>query len=225
MGRPTKKRAAPRAALDTTDTKARLFETAMRHFAEFGYEATSLRAIQRELDVNPASAHYHFGSKQALYRKVMESFLHDIQADRLNRLEAVLAGKTRGRRRLAALLNAYIAPHMEVVHEPRGAAYGQLMARAVVEAPAPGPNLADILAPVRGRYITALEQLFPDTPKAKLVRAFSFTVILMAVAPFDRAYVALSGASQRSQSTQAWIDAVVEYAAAGIEALCGAPTS
>jgi AcrR family transcriptional regulator len=50
--------------------RTRLIEVAARHFAEHGIQGASQRAIQREVGVNPATAHYYFGSKEALYRAV-----------------------------------------------------------------------------------------------------------------------------------------------------------
>jgi AcrR family transcriptional regulator len=51
-------------------TKERILDTAERLFAERGYSATSLRAIIAEADVNLASVHYHFDSKEALLEAV-----------------------------------------------------------------------------------------------------------------------------------------------------------
>src|SRR5687768_16326478 len=82
------------------DTRRRLVEVAARHFAGLGFEGVSQRAIQREVGVNPATAHYYFGSKEALYRAVLERYLGEIQAQRdaaLPRARAVSGAEARFR--------------------------------------------------------------------------------------------------------------------------------
>ena len=82
-----------------TDTRERVLKVAARHFAEHSFSGTSLRAIQREVKVNPATVHYYFGSKEALYQAVIGEFLDRIQAERLARLQQVPANLS-GRERL-----------------------------------------------------------------------------------------------------------------------------
>ena len=49
-------------------TKERILDTAERLFATQGYAATSLRGIIAEAGVNLAAVHYHFHSKEALWK-------------------------------------------------------------------------------------------------------------------------------------------------------------
>lgn len=204
----------------TADTRQRLIETAARHFAEFGFEAASLRAIQRELGVNPASVHYHFGSKRAVYEAIMDSYLARVQAERSARLEAI-DGKLRGRARLEALLRAYTAPHLEVVAQEQGEAYGRLMARGVIEPHGTGPDVVMVLQPLRERFLSEVGRLFPDAGRSTIARCLSFAIILMATVPFDRSYAAMTGRKPRGESAKAWIEAVNIYATAGFMASCG----
>lgn len=53
-------------------TKNRILDTAEKLFAKQGFAATSLRAIIKEADVNTASVHYHFGSKEGLIEAVLK---------------------------------------------------------------------------------------------------------------------------------------------------------
>ena len=45
-------------------TRDRILKTAMRLFAERGYEATSIRTIAKRANVNQAAINYHFKSKE-----------------------------------------------------------------------------------------------------------------------------------------------------------------
>ena len=63
-------------------TKERIIEEASRHFADTGYEATSLRQIAQSADIDSATLKYHFGDKPNLfaevYRRGHEAFLEAI---------------------------------------------------------------------------------------------------------------------------------------------------
>jgi AcrR family transcriptional regulator len=58
--------------------RARILETAMRHFAERGYHASRIEDIATELSIAKGSVFQHFGSKEGLflvaYQKAVSSF-------------------------------------------------------------------------------------------------------------------------------------------------------
>ena len=58
--------------------RARILETAMRHFAERGYSASRIEDIAMELSIAKGSVFQHFGSKEGLfiaaYQKAVASF-------------------------------------------------------------------------------------------------------------------------------------------------------
>ena len=58
--------------------RARILESAMRHFAERGYHATRIEDIATELSIAKGSVFQHFGSKEGLflagYQKAVSSF-------------------------------------------------------------------------------------------------------------------------------------------------------
>jgi AcrR family transcriptional regulator len=57
-----------------TDTASRIVSTATRMFAAKGYDGTSVKEICEAAGVNIAAIHYHFESKQELYRHIIEQF-------------------------------------------------------------------------------------------------------------------------------------------------------
>jgi AcrR family transcriptional regulator len=61
-------------------TRRRILAAAGRLFAERGFLATSMRAIAQRARVNLAAAHYHFGSKQALYLEVVRGEFEKLEA-------------------------------------------------------------------------------------------------------------------------------------------------
>ena len=58
--------------------RARIVDTAMRHFAEQGYHAARVGDIAAELDIAKGSVFQHFGSKDGLffevYKKAVRAF-------------------------------------------------------------------------------------------------------------------------------------------------------
>lgn len=54
------------------DTRCRLITTAIEMFAEYGYEGAGTRMIAERAGVNLPAIQYHFGSKEGLFRAVIE---------------------------------------------------------------------------------------------------------------------------------------------------------
>jgi TetR/AcrR family transcriptional regulator len=75
--RPTAPR-PPAPRLRAEAKRARILETAMRHFAERGYHASRIEDIATELSIAKGSVFQHFGSKEGLflagYKKAVASF-------------------------------------------------------------------------------------------------------------------------------------------------------
>ena len=69
-------------------TRARILDAAERLFALKGHEATSLREITAEAQVNLASVHYHFGSKDGLVQAVCIQLIDALNRERIALLES-----------------------------------------------------------------------------------------------------------------------------------------
>ncbi|MEP6952176.1 MAG: TetR family transcriptional regulator [Ginsengibacter sp.] len=69
------------------DKREIIISTAMKLFAQKGYEGTSVREIASGADVNPAMISYYFGSKEKLFEKLVEykaGFLKGVFAELVN---------------------------------------------------------------------------------------------------------------------------------------------
>lgn len=199
-----------------TDTRERVLEVAARHFAEHSFQGASLRAIQREVGVNPATVHYHFGTKEDLYQAVIAQFLERIQAERLARLDRVPANLS-GRERLERLLHGYLAPHLELATTPAGYNYARILAYVQVEVRDAATDMFDAaVAPVRTRYAEALAPLFPQATQRRILEVLAMTVAHMAMAPIRLGPKSL----QPGRMSTAIADAVA-YTSVGFERLCG----
>jgi AcrR family transcriptional regulator len=69
------------ATRPSTTTRAKIIKAASRAFAQHGYEGASIRTIVGQADVNQAAINYHFGSKEELYRAVLQTALRALMKD------------------------------------------------------------------------------------------------------------------------------------------------
>jgi len=199
------------------DTRTRLIEVAVEHFADHGFTGASQRAIQRAAGVNPASAHYHFGSKEALYRAVIHRFIHSVQEDRIRR-HAAIPREVVGTERLRCLLTDYFAPGFAVAATPSGFHYTRILARVRGERRSQSVAIFDeIVEPVRAVYMTSLQALFPHVAHKDVSDSLAMGVTLMAniaVAIRHRELLVRGGAEVEGQR-------LAGFVAAGFEAVFG----
>lgn len=192
----------------------RLVEVAARHFAEHGIQGASQRAIQREVGVNVATANYYFGSKEALYRAVIEDALSHVVPAREAGLRAIPKGLGR-REATRALMHAYIAPHLEEMRTEAGYYYARLLASLHVVVPhAAVAVIEERVHPTREHYLDALSRLYPHVSRTRLAEVQRLGIGLMAVTPSWLGHV---GMEERALARV--IDDVVETATAAFETL------
>jgi AcrR family transcriptional regulator len=80
-----------------------LLAAALALFAEHGYEGASVRAITARAGANLGAITYHFGSKQALYERVLERCYGPL----VERVEAVVRGAGTALERAESVVRTY----------------------------------------------------------------------------------------------------------------------
>lgn len=78
-----------RTVKDPEERKRELLDTAMRLFAEHGYEAVSMRDISQAAGVTPGLSYHYFDSKQKLFAAALESYAEECCRDYLRILDDV----------------------------------------------------------------------------------------------------------------------------------------
>lgn len=107
-------------------THDRILRTAERLFAERGFNGVSVRDLAAAARVNIASIGYHFGSKEGLLSEVYRRHCEPMIEERLRGLEAAL--RVPGKRRVAALIEAFIRPALKKVEVDGGETFIRLRA-------------------------------------------------------------------------------------------------
>jgi AcrR family transcriptional regulator len=91
------------------NTRELILDAAEKLFAEQGIGATSIRAIIAAAEVNNASVHYHFGSKERLITEVFRRRANLIRKERLALLDAI-PNDLPQLEKLEAIVHAFIRP-------------------------------------------------------------------------------------------------------------------
>lgn len=72
-------------------TRERILKTAVRLFAERGYDDTSIRTLAAKARVNQAAVNYHYKSKDGLYREVLREAIHALTQHQLSHAQETQA--------------------------------------------------------------------------------------------------------------------------------------
>lgn len=141
-------------------TKEHLLNAAEHLFSERGLDGASMRDVTNLAGVNLASANYHFGGKEGLFRAVVERQSSWIAERRLSMLE-----QAQEKNDLTEIIRAFYAPTFEKLKTQgmRGRQFTRLMSRAMLEV----PNLVESLVkefyePVNNRFASAISELHPE---------------------------------------------------------------
>jgi TetR/AcrR family transcriptional regulator, transcriptional repressor for nem operon len=70
-----------------TFQEADVLLSAMEHFWQRGYEATSIRDVARAMGLTTASVYNAFGDKRAVYKRALEFYVERSVGDRIGRFE------------------------------------------------------------------------------------------------------------------------------------------
>jgi AcrR family transcriptional regulator len=101
-------------------TKDRILDSAERLFADLGFDATSLRLITSDAEVNLAAVNYHFQSKESLLDAVIERRLVPLNLRRLELLDQYQAEAPGQVAPIEQVLDALLRPILEAgPHMPR----------------------------------------------------------------------------------------------------------
>jgi AcrR family transcriptional regulator len=158
-------------------TRDRILDAAEILFALHGFHGTSMREVALQSDARLALVAYHFGTKEALFDRVVERRASYMAHQRMQLLDAVRCQAGNGPIPLEDLVVGYVRPFVE--RSSNGGAgwkhYALLVARA-----SNAPDYAKVI----GVHYNAVARLFlaefcralPDVEEERIYHAFSFMV-------------------------------------------------
>lgn len=147
------------------DTKTRILDAAEKLFAKNGFDATSLRDITAEADVNLAAVNYHFQAKDSLIDAVIARRLEPVNRKRFEMLES--AGPNPN---LEQILIAFLAP----VFAHHSASIIELMGRIMAN-PDIFSRLKSQMVPIVDRFTGAFAHAVPELSRDEIMWRLHFT--------------------------------------------------
>jgi AcrR family transcriptional regulator len=166
-------------------TQVRLLDAAERLVGERGVDGVSLRAINTEAGSNVAAVHYHFGSKEALVRAVLDRRMSVLAEQRFAQLESIEHDPAPAARAVAAV---FVGPLFELASQPDGARYVRFLA-ALYRAEGDWLSVLDAaFAPQWARIEPVLARALPHVPDDRRGRRLSLAsdTMLRMLADADR---------------------------------------
>jgi len=156
---------------ERADTKSKILDAAEKLFGLNGFEATSLRDITTQADVNLAAVNYHFQSKDSLIDAVIARRIAPVTRMRHEMLDAAGAHPT-----LEQILTAFLAPVMNKDLNVVVPLMGRILS---------SPDLFvdrvfnKHLAETSQRFTDALSCALPDLPRPDLLWRLHFSIGVM----------------------------------------------
>jgi AcrR family transcriptional regulator len=167
------------ASTTTIDTKEQIISVAKRLFAERGFAGTTLRNVIGEADVNLAAVHYHFGSKEELFRAVVEQFARPIVEQELVMLKQLQAGGQVPT--VEAVLTVLLKPCLEFVAQDKEflLVHTQFMGRCWAE-PEPLKSIVEgEFAASMEAFLDVLQRVLPEQSRSEI--AWKFDLVIAAL--------------------------------------------
>ena len=157
---------------DSRLTRERLLTTAARLFAENGYEGVSLRSIASAARTHLALIHYHFGSKDDLYRAIWASRYGGPIEWRTRKYAAVDYSSPR-EEVLQQLVEIFLRPIVDLMEDPDGRAFLRIMAHEMIDSKEPQRGvLRDYLDPTGRVVVGAFCRALPEAPLQDIAWGF-----------------------------------------------------
>ena len=167
--------------------RIRILDAAERLFARNGFEATSLRAIIVEAQVNLASVHYYYRSKEGLIRAVIERRFAPINQERLRLLEECQNAPGCPPPSIEQVLEAFLLPMVSVGMKKsrHNSSLMQLGGRILLESGSQFERIVEEqFREVARRFLQAFQRALPQLASNEIAWRMNFTIGAAAKAMF-----------------------------------------
>jgi AcrR family transcriptional regulator len=168
-----------------SSTKERILDSAERLFSDSGLRMISLRDITKDAGVNLAAVNYHFGSKEALLKAVLERAIYPVNESRITLLDELESQSGEKGPAVEDILHAFLGPPFDAWSKAgdRGLRFFKLLGQIHTQA---NPEIQTVLLnqfiQVLERYTKALERALPNVDSPEVRRRMLFVNGAMAQA-------------------------------------------
>lgn len=214
MGDHTKAEAGP--GIGGT-TRRRLLQAATALFAERGFLAVRVRDITDAAGCSVAAVNYHFGSKDTLYRRVLQEQLRALRDDGIEAIESALQAAA-GRPTLERLLRGFAVTPGGTPGRSRCA---DLLWRELLDPRLAPRDLLDVvIKPIETAFVRAICGLEPTLGKERALHCARSVMAQLAYIPhLNRFLGSEDGCGQNTHLASSEVDHIVSFSAAGIRSL------
>lgn len=199
----------------------RILLAAERLFADQGFDAASIRGITAAANVNVASLHYHFGSKEGLLEAIFSARAAPIAQARMELLAACKEGPGRPSL-LEQLLNAFLRPSIvfEAAQRSDGLTFARLRARLAIEPQDFSRRvLSNAFDESSRAFVDALTRAVPDIPRRELEWRFHFLLGTMVYTMSDNGRIqSITGGSCDPGDGEETLSHLIPFLVAGFRA-------
>ena len=203
------------------NTKDRILDAAERLFAELGFAGTSLRSIIKEAGVNLAAVHYHFGSKDALLRVLVDRYIAPISQQQLTLLQKVKDKAGGQPPSVEAILRAVVAPPFHLIMDfgERGSVRAQFLGRIYTDPSESVQGLVrDQFREGAARFMDVLVRVLPDIPQEEVRLRLTFVVSIMTTLMADSSWRSQFLEDRDPSKVEGIIDRIVAFCSPGLMA-------
>lgn len=158
-------------------TPERILDAAEALFAERGYEGVSTRSITELAGVRLNLLSYHFGTKEQLFRAVIDRRL-DVIVGRREKSLAQLRNAG-GPVSVGAILRAFMHPYVELSREDRGWLNHARLIALVGQSERNSHVLEAHMQKTVGVFIHALQEALPGISRKTIKTGFYYAITLM----------------------------------------------
>ncbi|MWN04753.1 transcriptional regulator, TetR family [Gilliamella bombicola] len=163
-------------------TADKLLNSAERLFAQASYSEVSIRDITEDAGVKLALVHYHFGSKEELFKAVIRRRIGKLSSDRIRLLNYYKNQNGDEPMSLEKIVESFLAPYLyNTLYGGEGWRYYAInVARLLSSGSALGLSiLCEQFDPYAEFFIVELKRAYPSATKEQIHWGFDFLVGLM----------------------------------------------
>lgn len=211
------------AVIIKEDRRERILDAAEAHFARYGFDAVTLRAIARDAGVDVALANYHFGPKRDLFDAVLMRRARVLNTLRENALDAALARAAPYPASVEAIMRAYLEPLLTgpQASDPDWRNYYALVAYVNNNPEWGGRLMSQFFDPLIDRFLAALRLALPGAGEHALHWSYhclsgALTLALAQTGRIDT----LSRGLCRSDDLAGACETLIAFTTGGFERAC-----